>query len=397
MLQYVHCYAIGVAMLRRTLQDKLIHLFQQFPILSVMGPRQSGKTTLVREAFPGLPYINMEDPSIRYMVQEDPKSFLDSYVGPIIIDEIQHVPELFSYLQVYVDQKDCPGQYVITGSQQFLMNERIAQSLAGRVAMSILLPFSYQELQKDNPPKDVNLLLLRGFYPRVYRYHIEPADFYPSYVQTYIERDVRLLKNINNLSLFQKFLRLCAGRVGQILNLTSLATECGISHVTVREWISLLEASFIAYLLQPYHNNYNKRITKAPKLFFYDTGLVCSLLNIQTPEQLTHYYARGALFENFVIGECMKQICHKMQRPQLYYWHDKSGHEIDLIVEKEGYPIPIEIKSSKTIHSDYFKHLHYWNKLTGGDKGYLIFAGEERLKQHQTLIIPWHEIDVDNF
>ena len=253
-------------MLKRELKQRLVSIFKQFPALAILGPRQSGKTTIAKEAFPHLKYINLEDLSIRQYAKDDPKGFLEANPEGLILDEIQNVPELLSYLQVYIDKKDKPGLYVITGSHQVLLNEKIPQSLAGRIAINNLLPLSYQELKQQHQYSDVNELIFKGSYPRLFRYNIDPKDFYPSYIQTYIEKDIRQLINITDIVLFQKFLKLCAGRVGQLLNLSSLANDCGISHVTAKKWLSLLEMSFIVYQLKPHHNNFNKRLVKSPKL-----------------------------------------------------------------------------------------------------------------------------------
>jgi uncharacterized protein len=376
-------------MIRRDLRDKLIQLFTKFPAIAILGPRQSGKTTLAREVFPHLKYINLEDLSVRQHAREDPKDFLEKNAQGLILDEIQNVPELLSYLQVYIDQQDKPGLYVLTGSHQILLNEKNSQSLAGRVAINTLLPFSYQEI-KQQTSNNINEIIFNGFYPRLFRYEITPADFYPSYIQTYIEKDIRQLTNVSDLGLFQKFLKLCAGRVGQLLNLSSLANDCGISHVTARKWLSILEMSFIVYLLKPHHKNFNKRLVKTPKLYFYDTGVACNLLGIQSLDQLDSHYARGALFENFIILEYIKNNYNQGRIPNCYFWRDKLGHEIDMLLDKEQSLIPIEIKSGKTINQSFFKNLEYWNKISGlENNNYLIYSGAENQCRHKTKILNW--------
>lgn len=381
-------------MIVRTLRTKLKNLFEKFPVLAVLGPRQSGKTTLVQDIFPQLTYVNMEDLSQRNFALEDPKGFLDQHSDGMILDEVQHVPDLFSYIQVYVDKKERPGQYVLTGSRQFMVHEKISQSLAGRVALTTLLPLSLDELKQGNLMEDdVASQMFKGFYPRIYRYQIEPSDFYPSYIQTYIERDIRQIKNISDLALFQKFLKLCAGRVGQLLNLSSLANDCGISPLKAREWLSVLETSFITYLLKPHHKNFNKRLVKTPKLYFYDTGLLCSLLDIHSPEQLENHFARGAIFENLIIIEFLKQCYHQGHQPNFYFWRDKIGHEIDLIIDQAGILTPIEIKSGKTINTNFFSNLEYFRKLSGQEKAFLYYGGEESQNRTKATVRSWRDIN----
>ncbi|MEN8236970.1 MAG: ATP-binding protein [Pseudomonadota bacterium] len=385
-------------MIHRTLGQKLVDLFGKFPIVSVLGPRQSGKTTLVQKTFPDLAYVNMEDPVQRENAAIDPRSFLERYSDGLIIDEAQKVPELFSYLQLYADQKDRPGLYILTGSQQFLLNEKISQSLAGRVAITTLLPLTYRELIRENLQiVDVHSLIFQGFYPRIYRYNIEPKDFYPGYLQTYVERDVRQIKNITNLTLFQKFIKLCAGRVGQLLNISSLANDCGVSQFTAKQWLSLLEMSFIVYLQQPYYRNFGKRLVKAPKLYFYDTGLACYLLNIASSQQLQDHYAKGSLFENLIVNELQKQFFNRGLQPLLYFWRDKVGHEIDIIVEgSNDQLIPIEIKSGKTINKDFFKNLEYWKTFTKqAGKAYLVYGGAEDMVRKSTTILSWQNFHIN--
>lgn len=380
-------------MIHRTISQKLVQLFQKFPILAVLGPRQSGKTTLVKEIFPDHPYVNLEDLSKRAHAMEDPKDFLDAYKDGLIIDEVQYVPSLFSYIQLYSDQKDKPGLYVLTGSQQFFLNEKITQSLAGRVVIANLLPLSYGEIKSAGlGDSDPYTFIFKGFYPRIYRYDISPNDFYPSYIQTYVERDVRQIQNVSDLVLFQKFLKLCAGRIGQLLNLSSLANDCGISHVTAKHWISLLEMSFIVYLLKPHHKNFNKRLVKSPKLYFYDTGIASNLLDIMSASQLETHYAKGSLFENFAISEFLKVKYNQGRASNLYFWRDKVGHEIDLILDAGEKLIPVEIKSSKTINSDFFINLKYWESLSRQDKAYLVYGGNENERRKNVNILSWSDL-----
>ena len=381
-------------MIYRELSQKLLELFGQFPVLGIMGPRQSGKTTLVKQTFPSLPYCNLENLDTRDFARSDPRAFLNMYPEGMIIDEAQHVPELFSYIQSMSDQKNKPGLYILTGSQNFLLHEKVSQSLAGRIALTTLLPLSLKELKNHkNYKDDSHEMIFQGFYPRVLEHQIHPTDWYPNYIATYIEKDVRQIKNITNLSLFQKFLKLCAGRTGQLLNLSSLAQDCGISHVTARQWLSLLEASYIIFLLKPHHLNFNKRLVKTPKLYFCDPGLACSLLDIHDPKQLQTHYLRGALFENLMILEMMKKAYNMGRKPNLYFWRDKIGHEIDCLIEESGQLVPIEIKSGQTINSDYFEGLNYWNKLSGQSNGYIIYGGRENQQRSTYTILSWEAID----
>ena len=340
-------------MIEREITPFLNKMQKHFPILSLTGPRQSGKTTLLKHAFASYKYFNLERPDQRQLISEDPIGFLRTSGSGVIFDEAQNLPDLFSYIQVVSDERNTPGQYILSGSQSFLMNSRISQSLAGRVAICHLLPFGIKEL---NSPSNLNHTIHRGFYPRLHEANIDPTNFYPSYLQTYIERDVRSLKTIGDLSSFNRFISLCAGRIGQVLNVSSLANDAGIAVNTARSWLSLLEASFIVFLLQPYYKNFSKRIIKSPKLYFYDTGLACSLLRINTPENLHTHFLYGSLFENLVIGEIIKDHYHNGVRPQVYYWRESNGTEIDCIIEKEDQKLTaIEIKAGQTFNKDYLK------------------------------------------
>ncbi|MFA5857543.1 MAG: ATP-binding protein [Elusimicrobiota bacterium] len=374
---------------------KLKYLSTKFPVITVTGPRQSGKTTLVKKVFPKHDYVSLEDYDNRDFAAQDPRGFLKTYGTGVIIDEIQRVPRLFSYIQTVVDTKNKPGMFILTGSQNFLLTENVSQTLAGRVAILKLLPLSINELSDAkytlaNPEKYV----FKGFYPRIYDKNISPRDWYPNYIHTYLERDIRLIKNISNLSTFQNFIRLCAGRTGQILNLSSLGNDCGITHNTAKDWLSILESSYLVFLLKPYHNNFNKRLVKMPKLYFYDTGLACSLLGIQTVKQLETHYFRGSLFESFVISEIMKNRLNLGLEPNCYYWRDKVGNEIDCIIEHPQSLVQVEIKAGKTIASDFLKGLKYWQKIAG-DKNtnpYLIYSGEKAITRESVKILSWKEV-----
>lgn len=378
-------------MIQRKAQEKLIQLSQSFKIVAVIGPRQSGKTTLVKATFPYKTYVSLENLDNRAFAEEDPRGFLETYQKGAIFDEIQRVPKLFSYLQEILDNSTEKGLFILTGSNNFLLQENISQTLAGRLGYLSLLPFSYEELNIDD--KTDNQWMFDGFYPPVYDQEISPTDWYSNYIKTYLERDVRQIKNINNLLVFDKFLRILAGRTGQELNMTAIGNEVGVSTKTIQSWIGILVSSFIIYLLRPYYNNYKKTIVKRPKIYFYDTGVVCSLLRIQNNEQLENYPLRGAIFETMVISETIKAYTNKGIEPPLYYWRDKTGHEVDLIIDDFDDKKAIEIKSGKTILSEWFKKLNYWKKLTSIEKSYIIYAGnQEQNRSNLTKITNWKKI-----
>jgi len=366
---------------------------EKFPIITVTGPRQSGKTTILKEYFKDYSYFNMERMDYRTLFLSDPVGFLNAQGGKVIFDEAQRIPELFSYLQTVSDERGTAGQYILSGSQSFLMNEHISQSLAGRVSVNHLLPFDVTELD-DQLTDDYRNLIITGFYPRIYNMDISPEHFYPSYLQTYIERDVRTLKNIEDLHSFSKFLALCAGRIGQVLNLTSLANDAGITVNTAKAWLSVLEASYIVYLLQPYHQNFNKRLIKSPKLYFYDTGVVCSLLRISNPDTLNTHYLYGSLFENLVIGELRKRLFHAGIYPSLYYWRESNGTEIDCLLELDNRLAVIEIKGGQTFSKDYLKNLNIFprsSEKTGTIDKYLIYPGDFSTKTGEINILCWKD------
>jgi len=383
-----------VMLLRRDITDTILR-FAKFPVIGLFGPRQSGKTTIIRAIFDKYTYLNFENPETLEFARQDPKGFLKTYENPfgLILDEFQHFPELLSYIQLEVDEKKRPGYFALTGSQNFLMNQAITQSLAGRIGILTLLPLSINEFQSNNIIlADSNEMIIKGNYPRLYTENFSPDELYPSYIQTYIERDVRLFTNVENLSTFQKFMRLCAGRVGQLLNVSDIATNCGISQKTAYNWLSILEASYIIFLLQPYHGNFNKRITKTPKLYFYDTGVASSLLGIKRGEDLALSPFRGHLFENLIIVDLYKQYFNQGTTAPLYFWRDKNGLiEIDCLIEMGATLIPIEIKSGQTIVADFFTSLDKWNALAGTkpENGYVIYAGQEVQKRSKEKVMGW--------
>lgn len=383
-------------MIERTIGSTLIHLSKKFPVVAILGPRQSGKTTLAKYLFPKKAYVSLEDLDMREAAKDDPRGFLASYQEGAIFDEIQRVPHLLSYLQTFVDERQKPGLFVITGSQNILLQEHLSQTLAGRAVILKLLPFSFEEIKsiKDYAPKTLEGYLFRGGYPRIYDKKLKPPEWYPSYTETYLERDVRMIKNISDLHLFQKFVKLCAGRVGQLLNLSSIGNECGLSHNTARSWLSILETSYLVFLLKPHHENFNKRIIKMPKLYFYDTGLLCSLLGIHHANQLNTHYLKGSIFESFVVSELIKKKFNRGENSNIYFWRDKSGYEIDVVIEENNQLYPLEIKVGKTVNRDFFKNLEYWNKISKwkSKKQFLVYGGEQRQERNQVKIIGWQDI-----
>lgn len=381
-------------MFTRDITKKVRALAKQFPVIALLGPRQSGKTTLSRLLFNKHIYLTLEDLDIAEFATNDPRGFFEKYKNShgIILDEIQNTPELLSYIQGYVDKEKKDGYFIITGSQNFLLNESITQTLAGRIALCTLLPLSVHELQQNEIlMHNIESLLFKGSYPAVYSKKISPLDLFPNYIRTYIERDVRQLKQVHDVSLFQRFIKLCAGRIGQLLNLSALGDECGISSVTVRSWLSLLEQSYIIFLLQPHHKNFNKRLVKASKLYFYDTGLACSLLGIESEDQLWTHYLRGGLFESLILSDLMKQRYNQGRLPSIYFWRDKMGHEMDCIIEKASKLIPVEIKSGKTITNEFFDNLKYWYELTKSkNKGFVVYAGNDNQKRSIGTVMSWN-------
>jgi len=366
-------------MISRTVAGELIKLFQQYPVVTITGPRQSGKTTLAKAAFPHLAYRNLEDPDTRLFATEDPVAFFQSIPDGAIIDEFQRVPELTSRIQVLVDERNANGQFVLTGSQNLHTSDRIAQSLAGRTAIIRLLPFSLEELRGGLPhiPTDIDTYLFRGMYPRVWDQNLDPTVAYGAYVETYLERDLRQLSHIKDLTQFQRFLALCAGRVGQLLNLSSLADDAGISHKTAGEWISLLETSFVLFRLPPFHANINKRLIKSPKLYFYDTGLASWLIGLEDRGQIATHPLRGALFENLVISELVKYRYNRVRRHGLMFFRDAKGHEVDVLMPMADRTLPIEIKSAATFRPEYFRGIEYFHgHIQSGPKGVVVFGGE---------------------
>jgi len=380
-------------MISRNITEKLLYYSTKYPIVTITGPRQSGKSTLIRNAFPDYEYISLEDPDILLTIKEDTRLFLKNYPNKTIIDEAQRYPEIFSYLQGHIDKVSENGMYILSGSHNFLLMEGISQTLAGRTAILKLLPFAYQELMNHNISfSHIDEIIFKGLYPRIFDKNLEPEEFYPFYIQTYIERDIRLIKNITDLNTFVRFLKLCAGRIGQLLNLSALANECGISQPTAKAWLSALEASYIIYLLKSHHNNYNKRLVKTPKLYFYDSGLACSLLGLKSVQQLNTHYLRGELFENYIITEYLKAQYNCVKTPQVYFWRDNTGNEVDFLIEDFPEIKAVEIKSGSTFRSDFFKGITYWEKLSGNKKNNsVVYGGDKTLQTKYGQLISWKD------
>ena len=369
-------------MIQRIAKVKLIDLASKFKAVAVTGARQTGKTTLVKQVFKSKPYVSLENPDTRNFALEDPRGFLETYPNGAILDEVQRVPALFSYLQEVLDNSKVKGLFILSGSNNFLLQQTISQTLAGRVGFINLLPFSISELKKAKLlPTDDDTLMLKGFYPPIYDQEIPPADWCPNYIRTYIEKDVRQIKNITDLIVFERFIKLLAGRSGQELNNSALAVETGVDVKTIQSWIGILESSFIIYLLKPHHKNFNKTIVKRPKVYFYDSAIVCYLLGIRDNTQLQTHPLRGVIFEGMVVTELIKKRTNAGLPINLFYWRDKTGHEIDIIIDNAGKLIPIEIKSGKTINTEFFKNMDYWSNLSNAKKSMVLYAGAQNQKR----------------
>jgi uncharacterized protein len=366
-----------------------------YPVIAITGPRQAGKTTLARQVFGSKPYVSLEDLDERELAESDPRGFLGRFADGAVLDEAQRAPAIFSYLQRRVDEDRRSGLFVLTGSQQFGLLSRISQTLAGRIASVSLLPFSFGELQAAQlAPATLEALLFQGLYPPIYDRSLDAGIWYKNYVGTYLERDVHQLINVRDLSTFQRFLRMCAARTGQLLNLSALAADCGISHNTAASWLSVLEASFIIHRLSPHHENLGKRLVKTPKLYFFDTGLASWLLGIQTADQLAIHPNRGALFESWVVAELLKERFARALGSNLYFWRDRSGHEVDVLAEQGARLVPIEIKSGQTAVGDFFAGIEDWRRLAGQPdaEAWVVFGGDAERTRGSIHLLPWRRI-----
>lgn len=381
-------------MIPRHAEKTVRRLLKGFPVVTITGPRQSGKTTLAKAIFSHKPYASLEDPDKRLFAQEDPRSFLEQFPDGGIIDEVQRCPDILSYLQTIVDADGRMGLFILTGSQQFGLLSGITQSLAGRTAFLELLPFSIPELRESNLlPTQADSLLYSGCYPPLYDRDIAPQTWFSAYTTTYIERDVRQILKVQELETFQRFVRLCAGRAGQLLNFSSLATECGITHNTAKSWISVLEASYIIFLLRPHHANFKKRLVKMPKLYFYDVGLASWLLGIRSSEQIVNYPLRGSLFETFIVAELVKSRFNHGKLADLFFWRDSNGNEVDIIAEQGTKLMPLEIKSGKTLSIESTKGLKKYISIARNSVVVptLIYNGDDSFKQQDMQITSWRE------
>jgi predicted AAA+ superfamily ATPase len=380
-------------MIERTITPLLRQLASQYPVITLTGPRQSGKTTLAKSLFAGKPYVTLEDPDMRRFAAEDPWGFLATYQQGAIFDEIQRVPELASYLQGMVDADPQPGRFLLTGSHQFELMTQVSQSLAGRTAVLRLLPFTLAEVQRikvENAP-DLAQTLLTGFYPRIHDKGLNPSQALADYFATYVERDLRQLAAVHDLQRFERFVRLCAGRTGQLLNLNSLGNDAGVSHVTARAWVDLLQTSYIVHLLPPWFTNSGKRLIKASKLYFYDVGLACWLLGLRTAQQVARDPLWGSLFENFIIMEAMKDRLNAGESAEMYFYRDSEGNEVDLLLPTGGKMHAIEIKAGATVNPDYFKGLknfaaHHPAAVSGGG---VVFGGTQNQNRSDWPVYSW--------
>ncbi len=372
---------------KRDLQDHIIKALEYFPVVTITGPRQSGKTTFCRKNFPDYKYVSLEDPDTREFAREDPRGFLKQYPDRTIIDEFQNVPELTSYLQGHIDDVNDTGMYILTGSNQYLMMENVSQSLAGRTQIIRLLPFSYNEIHKDS---EISLeqVLHKGGYPRIFEKNIPPADFYSSYFDTYLQKDLRNVLKVMDLNLFQRFVTLCAARTAQIVNLSSFSNELGIDSKTVKRWISILESGYIVKLVSPYYKNFNKRVVKSPKMYFLDVGLASYLLGVKESDQLMNHPLNGELFETFIFSELQKQIMHGNMKANLYFYRDSNGKEIDFVIESGMQTRLVEVKLTSTPSKVNFKNLISLREQFGANSySYLCYGGDLKQTMYDTELV----------
>jgi predicted AAA+ superfamily ATPase len=363
-------------MIVREIASLLLEYSQSFRSVVIVGPRQSGKTTLAKACFPQKAYVSLENPDMLELATKDPRGFLSGFSQGAILDEIQRAPQLFNYLQEILDNTEEDGLFILTGSNNILLQENISQTLAGRIGIVDLLPLSFREVKDRVNDLSLPDLIVRGFYPEIYHKNRNPQLWYQSYIRTYLERDVRQIKQIENALLFQKFLRLCAGSVGQQVNYAALSNDCGIDVRTVHSWLSVLENSFVLYRLQPYHQNFKKRVVKSPKIYFVDTGLACALLNIKSNDEFSNSHFKGALVENFIVSECLKNKQNLNQYDtKIYYWRDNNGVEIDMIIESGNKISPVEIKSAQTYSNDFSRSLKKFMLYSGTSQGTIVYNG----------------------
>ncbi len=381
-------------MLQRTLLHETIQTAKEFKAVCITGPRQSGKTTLAKLAFPKKVYVSLEDPDVAQQASENGRDFLNKYPNGAILDEIQRVPTLFNYLQKILDEKNKKGLFILSGSNNFLKQQSISQSLAGRVGYIELLPLSYAETKIEYSNRDLEDIILTGGYPLVVTNESSITRWMQNYVKTYLEKDVALLRNISNMSLFNKFLKLCAGRAGQLLNIQNFAMDVGVDHKTIQAWLHILQRSYIIFLVQPYFQNYNKRVIKSAKLYFIDTGILCHLLQITNKTSLVKSDFWGAIFENFIVSEMLKNRYNKIMYGDLYFFRDSAGNEVDIITIKDDQVMAIEIKANKKHTPDQIKGLQWWNKINRTENGLLIYGGNQNVKGKTSIeILSWKNVD----
>ena len=385
------CKIMGytIPMIKRTAELAAKRIFSKYPVLTITGPRQSGKTVLAKAAFPGREYVNLESPEARLLAEEDPKSFLGRFPKGAIIDEAQRVPALLSYIQVAVDEKNKNSLFVLTGSNQTNLLSSVSQSLAGRTGILKLLPFSLEELAPKYAPKSKAGLLYAGFYPRIYDKRINPTMFLSDYFETYILKDARQTANIKDLRLFTRFVKLCAGRTGQILNMAGLASDTGISHTTAKSWLSALEAGYILFFLNPYHENISKRLVKSPKIYFYDAGLASYLMGIRSMKEIENHPMTGHLYETMAVAETMKYLNNRGLKNEIFFLKDNSNLEIDLLIKGKDGLVPVEIKSGGTLNRDFFRNFAIYRKNLPFSKGILVYSGQE-LSETKEITITNH-------
>lgn len=381
-------------LIKRQISKYLKKEVKKSPAIAILGPRQSGKTTVARMTFPDYEYVSLEELDNREFAIKDPRGFLAEYDNKpgVIFDEIQNTPDLFSYIQGKIDLNYRPGFYILTGSQNFLLTQSISQTLAGRISLHTLLPLSIQELKDaDLLPDDSSEVIFKGFYPIIYSKNFDPEKWYADYIKNYLEKDVRNILNISDLITFKRFLKVCASSIGQLVNYSALANDCGVSYNTIKSWLSVLEASYIIYPLQPHYKNFKKRLVKSPKLYFYDTGLACSLLDLDNANQVKTHYARGALFESMIISDLFKDFYNRDKNPSIYFWRDNTGHEVDCLIEKADKLYPIEIKSSQTLNYHFFNTLEFWNNLSKNpnERSYVVYSGQENQKRSLGSFVSW--------
>ena len=381
-------------MIAREISKKVLEYAEKFPVVTITGPRQSGKTTLSRALFPGKSYVSMEELDNRNYAQTDPRGFLSQYPEGAVIDEVQRTPDLLSYIQGIVDEKNQEGLFILTGSQQFEMMSRITQSLAGRTAIVKLLPFTLQEAYPKMESTSINEVLYTGFFPRIFDKKIKPADAAGFYINTYLERDVRQIINIRDITRFETFLQLCAGRTGQLVNLNAIADETGVSQNTIKSWLSVLEASYIIKLLRPYHKRITRRLVKTPKLYFLDTGLAVNLIGIKSADHLKNHPLKGALFETLIVSELLKKTFNRGERDNLFFYRDQKGHEMDIVLDN-GFNLDlVEVKLSQTLNTGFLKGFSYFPEIKDIHcRNHIVYGGDRNSSFHGVEVHSWKNME----